>query len=92
MALLEATSQRICPVVSDAGGLKEAVRAEVDGIVVPRERADVLSQAIRRLHANRALIQQFAASAYQRVCDFFSPTQMAARTIQLYRKVLEDAE
>lgn len=91
-SLLEAMSQGICPVVSDAGGLKEAVRPGIDGVVFPRGDAKELAQAIRRLYADRSLVQRFANSAYRRARDFFSPAKMAERVVDLYRRVLAGSD
>jgi glycosyltransferase involved in cell wall biosynthesis len=88
-ALLEAMHQRVCPVVSDAGGMKEVVRHEQDGLVVPVENVDALAQTIRRLHADRQLVTQFAASAEQRIATTFTPERMAERCLSVYRHILQ---
>jgi len=49
-ALLEAMSQRVCPVVSDAGGMKELVRHGVEGVVFPTEDHPALARVLRQLH------------------------------------------
>ena len=87
-ALLEAMTQGAAPVVSDAGGMKEVVRHEVDGLVVPREDVPALAAAIRRLHADRPLVAQLAASAQARVAAEFTAERMADRTLGIYRRVL----
>lgn len=87
-ALLEAMHQRVCPVVSDAGGMKEAVRHGQDGLVVPSENADALAQAIRYLYTNQHVVARYAASAYQRVASEFTPKRMAGRCLKLYAHVL----
>lgn len=88
-ALLEAMHQGVCPVVSDAGGMKEVVRHEQDGLVVPAEDAASLATAIRRLHAHRELAGRLAASAQRRVADSFTPEAMAERTMGIYRQLLD---
>jgi glycosyltransferase involved in cell wall biosynthesis len=85
VALLEAMSRGICPVVSDAGGLKEGVRHEVDGLVVPREDPLVLAAAIRRLAVDPAERSRLAKSAQQRASDTFSPARVAERIAAVYR-------
>ncbi len=54
VALLEAMATGVCPVVSDAGGMKEAVRHEIDGCVVPSGDIAALARAIRTLHDHPA--------------------------------------
>jgi L-malate glycosyltransferase len=87
-ALLEAMYQGVCPVVTDAGGMKEVVRDGQDGLVVPSENAPALAEVIRSLHANRQRVPQFAASAKQRIADTFTPEAMADRTLPIYRRLL----
>lgn len=84
-ALLEAMHQAVCPLVSDAGGLKEAVRHGQDGMVVPAENVTALAQAIRKLHADRQLVARYAAAASQRVAEEFTPQRMADRCLEIYR-------
>ena len=87
-ALLEAMSQSVCPVVSDAGGMPEAVRHETDGLVVPREDVTALAAAIRRLYHDDSLRQSFAESASHRAKTVFTPEQMCLRTLLLYERIL----
>jgi glycosyltransferase involved in cell wall biosynthesis len=87
-ALLEAMHQRVCPVVSDAGGMREVVRHGQDGLVVPVENVAALAQAIRRLHADRHELNRLAASAHQRIADEFTPEKMAQRSLAIYRSMI----
>jgi len=87
-ALLEAMSQGACPVVSDAGGMKELVRDGVDGVVVPRENVQALADAIRLLHADRDRVQRYAGSARQRVQEMCSPEVMADRVLRVYARLM----
>jgi glycosyltransferase involved in cell wall biosynthesis len=87
-ALLEAMHQGVCPVVSGAGGMKEAVRHGRDGLVVVSEDVPALVRAIRRLHGNRQLVAQFAASAKTRYAETFTPDRMAERCLEMYGRVL----
>jgi glycosyltransferase involved in cell wall biosynthesis len=87
-ALLEAMHQGVCPIVTDAGGMKEVVRHGRDGLVVPTENAGALAAAIRSLHADRRLAARFATSAEQRAADSFTPKKMAERTLAIYHRLL----
>ncbi len=87
-ALLEAMSQGVCPIVSNAGGMKEAVRHGVDGLVTPAEDVQALADAIRSLYQQRQRISEYGESAKQRIVDFFSPQKVADQTIELYQRVL----
>jgi len=88
-ALLEAMAQGVCPVVSDAGGMKEVVRNGVDGLIVPRGDVGALARAVRDLHADRELVRAFSDSARQRVIEDFNPARVAERTMELYRRVMD---
>jgi glycosyltransferase involved in cell wall biosynthesis len=89
-ALLEAMYQGVCPIVTSAGGMKEVVRHERDGLVVPVENVVSLAQAIHRLHADRDRLQAYSASARERVLETFSPDKMAERCLAIYRALLGD--
>jgi glycosyltransferase involved in cell wall biosynthesis len=91
-ALLEAMHQGVCPVVSDAGGMREVVRSGLDGLVVPVENVAALALAIRKLHGDRRELTRLAASAQRRIADEFTPEKMAERCLAIYRSVIcEDA-
>lgn len=83
-ALLEAMNVGACPVVSDAGGMKEVVRHEREGLVVPREDVGALVASIRRLHGSRDLIGAFGAAARVRVRSMCTPAAVAERVERLY--------
>jgi glycosyltransferase involved in cell wall biosynthesis len=86
-ALLEAMDQSLCPIVSDAGGMKEMVRHRVDGIVFPTGDVAAFHAAIEELYHNDALRSQFGSSAQARVRDLCSPTSFADRLEALYAKL-----
>lgn len=86
-ALLEAMGQSVCPIVSDAGGMKEIVRNGIDGIVFPSEDDLALSKAIAHLQANPALMAQFGASALARVKDMCAPQVVGERVLKLYERL-----
>jgi glycosyltransferase involved in cell wall biosynthesis len=84
VALLEAMEHGICPVVSDAGGMKEAVRDGQDGLVFPREDWRALADCVRRLRADPVLRTRLGASSRTRVAQEFSAEAVAARMAELY--------
>lgn len=90
-ALLEAMAQRVCPVVSDAGGMKELVRNSQEGIVFPSEDVSALSQALRQLHVDRTLVRKYGEAAGQRVQDMCSPERMRDRVFAMYEQILGQA-
>jgi glycosyltransferase involved in cell wall biosynthesis len=91
VALLEAMSRGICPVVSDAGGMKEGVRNGVDGLVVPRENPAALAQALQDLAASPDVAARYGANARERVADTFSPLRVAERMAAIYGRLVAAA-
>jgi glycosyltransferase involved in cell wall biosynthesis len=83
-ALIEAMTLGICPVVSAAGGMKELVRNEQDGLVVPIEDISGLHQALRRLYRDEQLRRRFADSAMDHVQTLCSPTIVAKKLEGMY--------
>jgi glycosyltransferase involved in cell wall biosynthesis len=83
-ALLEAMHQGVCPVVSNAGGMKEVVRHEREGIVFPSEDVAALARAIRALHADRGVVTRYAAAARARIAADFTPERMADCCLATY--------
>lgn len=86
-ALIEAMSQRVCPVASNVGGMPELVRDQIDGLIFPSEDTASLAVAIRRLYVSPDLRERFAKSAQRRIRQDFSPEAMADRFLQLYQRV-----
>jgi glycosyltransferase involved in cell wall biosynthesis len=87
-ALIEASTLGVCPIVSDAGGMKELIRHEVDGLVVPKEDPARLASAIERLMHDPSLRAQFGTSASEHVRRLCSPPAVVDRLIELYQKAL----
>ncbi|HEX2475158.1 MAG TPA: glycosyltransferase family 4 protein [Lacipirellulaceae bacterium] len=88
-ALLEAMHQGVCPVVSDAGGMKEVVRHGQDGIVFRSEEFAALARVIRMLYHDRPLLARYAASARARIASQFTPECMAERCLTMYRWIFD---
>ncbi len=86
-ALLEAMGQGVCPVVSNAGGMKEIVRDGVDGVVIPSEDVTALASAIRQLHSDPARISRFGASALERVQSMCAPHVVGDRLMDMYQRL-----
>jgi glycosyltransferase involved in cell wall biosynthesis len=91
-ALLEAMSQGVCPVVSNAGGMKEAVRHNQDGIVVPTSDVSALAGAICALSQDKERRQRLAQSVRARFHSHFTPSQMAQRALSIYEALFQDSQ
>lgn len=90
-ALLEAMTQAVCPVVSDAGGMKEIVRDRIDGIVFPGGDVPRLAAAIRELHLDRDRLAAYGQSARARVDAMCSTSAMADRVIAAHSRLADAA-
>ncbi len=87
-ALLEAMGQVVCPVVSDAGGMKEIVRDKIDGVVFPSEDHQALASAIQDLRDSPELVAMYGKSAHDRVNTMCAPSVVRERVIRLYEMAL----
>lgn len=87
-ALLEAMAQKVCPVISDAGGMKELVRNGREGVVFPSEDVAALARVLRQLAGNRALLREYGEAAGQRVQEMCSPERMRDRILSMYERIL----
>ncbi|MEZ5976966.1 MAG: glycosyltransferase family 4 protein [Planctomycetota bacterium] len=73
LATLEAMAHGLAPVVTDDGASPEIVRDGVDGLVVPKDDAAALADALAKLASDEALRARLAASSVERVATTFAP-------------------
>ena len=86
-AVIEAMSQGLAVVVSDAGGLPELVRHEIDGLVCPAGQSAPLLQVIARLLADEDLRKRLGKSARNRIQSDFSVQKTVDATLAMYRDI-----
>jgi glycosyltransferase involved in cell wall biosynthesis len=84
IAMLEAMSMECAIVTTDAGGIKEVVRNEIDGFVETVENWRNLKNPIDRLLQHPNELKTFGVKARQRVMDQFSLTTMVHETEKAY--------
>lgn len=82
--LLQAMAAGTPIVASDTGGIRELIRHEKTGLLVPPGDAAALTAAIARLYGDRELRQRLAGIARQRLGEF-SVAGVADRLEALYR-------
>ena len=87
IALLEAMSMECAIVSTDAGGIKEVIRHEKDGFIVPVESWLELEKYLIFLIENPEKIKIWGFQARQRVISDFSITTMVQQTEELYKTV-----
>ncbi|HOZ48280.1 MAG TPA: glycosyltransferase [Candidatus Hydrogenedentes bacterium] len=89
-ATIEALACELPVVATAAGGVGEVVRNEETGLLVPVRDGDALGQAMVRMLEDRALAGRLAHQGYRMVQEHFTVDALVARTIEVYRHVLEE--
>jgi len=84
MTLLEAMSLGKPCVVTDAGGNKEVIANNKNGIVTKNDDATKFSQAILKLAEDEVLFKQYASAASERFTRLFDVSVMVKRFADLY--------
>jgi len=92
IALLEAMALGVPSIVTDVGGCAEAIRHEIDGLVVAPGDPDALADAGLRLLRDPELRRRMGQAAAGRASEVFGIDGTARRYVDLYRRVLEGAE
>ena len=90
-SLIEAMQHSLPCVVSDAGGMKELVRHQIDGFVVPKERSDLLADALCCLIEDEPRRRAMGASAKDRCQAVCSPKIVTDKILYIYNRVLQAA-
>ena len=85
--VLEAMAAGLPVIASRVGGLPEAVGEGENGILVAPEDPRALAAAIARLTPDRELRQRLGAAGVRRVRERFTMAGMAAKTLDLYRRL-----
>jgi glycosyltransferase involved in cell wall biosynthesis len=88
IAMLEAMAVGVPPVVTTVGGLPEAVRHEIDGLLTPPGDAVATAAALRRLVRDNSLSRRLGAAARTRA-QTFDLDKAVRRLEEIYVSVLE---
>lgn len=83
-SVLEAQSQGLPAVISDAGGMPEVIRPEVSGYCVPSYDSEGAAELISELFNNPKLYNEFSAQAINYVAEQFSIANEVDRLTKLY--------
>jgi glycosyltransferase involved in cell wall biosynthesis len=89
-SLIEAMAYGVAPVVTNCGGSPELVVDGISGLVVPVRDAAALAAALRRLHDDAQLKRRLGAAARERIRNDFRIEDTIAKTLELYRTLVED--
>lgn len=88
MVILEAMAAGVPVVATDVGGISEAVRPGVDGLLVPSQNPEALAGAIQTLLNDARLWAQCRANAHVRQTALFSDRHMAKEVAAMYTQLL----
>lgn len=88
VSLLQASSAGVAIVASNAGGIPEAVRDGVSGVLVPPQDVDALSAAISALLRDPARRAQLGSAGRELIAREFSVDAMVEGNLAVYKEVL----
>ncbi len=86
--VIDALYNSVPVVATRGGGIPELIRDGKDGFLHHIEDAESLANSVKKLLENKALYQQFSASAKERSLNF-SAEKMGEGVLDIYRKVME---
>lgn len=89
-ALLEAGAVARAVVTTDVPGCRDVVEHDVSGMLVPAADAAALAAALAELLGDPARRARHAAALHERVARCFSAAAIAAQTLALYARVLDE--
>jgi len=88
IALLEAMSMECAIVSTDAGGIKEVIRNEKDGLICRVDNWKELSSLCFKLIEDKDRLNMFKLAARKRVENYFSLTTMVNNLEEIYLSLL----
>ncbi len=88
---LEGMATKTPVIVSDTGGLREIVKHEKNGLLVPPGDGKALARQIIRLLKEPGLAKRLAENAYHDVLRDYTWTSVARKTLGVYEEVLEES-
>lgn len=88
LSIIEAMCASLPIVATDVGGVSELVADGVNGLLVPADDTDALSNCLDRLQSDAALRVRMGQASRERYLACFSDTQMAEAIAQRYHSML----
>lgn len=90
--ILEAMASGCTVVATDVGGACEAIRDNVDGLLVPPGEPTPLADALETIIGNAGLRATLSGSAVDRVTDEFDVESMLDRIVGVYGRLLDSRD
>lgn len=87
LTLLEAMAAGLPVVVTDVGGNPEIVRQEKEGLLVPRQDAAAIGNALSQILSDTALANSMGQAGKQRVKETYTLARTIERYHQLYQRL-----
>lgn len=88
-AALEAMACGLPVITTDCGGMREAIRDGVEGLVVPIRDVEAMAMALRRIAVDKELRSSLGNAARQRIVNEFSLRKQGLQFLQLYSSILQ---
>jgi glycosyltransferase involved in cell wall biosynthesis len=88
MVILEAMALGKPVIATNVGGIPEAVKHEVTGLLVPPGDKDAFAEALLEVAGDRALTSRFAAGARERHSRVFGFDRMINEYARVFEEVL----
>ena len=92
IALLEAMAMECAVIATDAGGIKEVIRNESDGILCSVDEPEKLIDFALALGANKMMRDRFGEMARKRVIETFSMVTLVQELEALYKERLTGSD
>jgi glycosyltransferase involved in cell wall biosynthesis len=89
LVLLEASAAGVPVIGTHHGGIPEAVRENVSGLLVPERDSGALAEAIDTVASDDALQRRLAQGARRLACERFDINRQSAELEALYRRVCQ---
>ncbi|MBN1901814.1 glycosyltransferase family 4 protein, partial [Candidatus Sumerlaeota bacterium] len=88
-AVLEAAAASLPIIASNVGGIPDIIQTGVNGLLVPPENPDALSEAILTLYSQRERATIFGKAAREHVQRNFSESALGRKTEEVYLKLIQ---
>ncbi len=86
--ILEAMYLKVPVIASDVGGLKEVIKNNETGILVPPKDIGALSSAIMNIYQNKNSKKDLIINAYDKACSQFSIKHMTDKYLKAYSEII----